>query len=249
MSTLTERLQIYMDYKGLNYNQVTVQAGLSVGQIGKAIKTNKGLHSDSIEKILNTYRDLNSEWLLIGSGDMLKRENKGDTFMNPLNEPQVNHSVKMPGNNFASMSQTNIFSDIPYDVEKQIENLKEQFDVNDAKLLYHLSINDLNRKVVVMKDRLKKTYNSYFVLKKIVDGLKQSPKTLKTPSNWDVFVNIQEPKLKKVLDTTEDKKLKAIYLYLHLERGLDIMLTATRIAIQFLDIHTKYENFNKELGI
>lgn len=68
-----------------------------------------------------------------------------------------------------------------------------------------------------MKDRLKKTYNSYFVLKKIVDGLKQSPKTLKTPSNWDVFVNIQEPKLKKVLDTTEDKKLKAIYLYLHLE--------------------------------
>ena len=38
--TITERLQDYMMYKGLNPNRVTVEAGLSVGLIGRAIKNN-----------------------------------------------------------------------------------------------------------------------------------------------------------------------------------------------------------------
>lgn len=115
MNTLTERLQAYMDYKGLNYNQVTVQAGLSIGQIGKAIKSNKGLHSDSIEKIINTYQDLNPEWLLSGCGDMIKNElsqkDKNDSGglneMNPLNEHQLNYSLKMQGE-FADNMQESI---------------------------------------------------------------------------------------------------------------------------------------------
>lgn len=106
MSTLTERLQTYMDYKGLNYNQVTVQAGLSIGQIGRAIKSNKGLHSDSIEKIINTYQDLNPEWLLSGSGDMIKNElgrkdkDSVERFdkMNTQNEPPLNRSAEIQGN-------------------------------------------------------------------------------------------------------------------------------------------------------
>lgn len=48
--TITERLQSYMTYKGLNPNKITVEAGLSVGLIGRAIKNNSGLNSDTIEK-------------------------------------------------------------------------------------------------------------------------------------------------------------------------------------------------------
>ena len=55
--TITERLQNYMTYKGLNPNKITVEAGLSVGLIGRAIKNNSGLNSDTIEKILYTYTD------------------------------------------------------------------------------------------------------------------------------------------------------------------------------------------------
>lgn len=56
---------------GINNNQMTVAAGLSVGLIGRAIKSKSGLNSDSIEKILYAYPELNPNWLLTGRGEML----------------------------------------------------------------------------------------------------------------------------------------------------------------------------------
>lgn len=109
MSTLTERLQEYMNYKGLNYNQITTQAGLSVGLIRKAIKTNKGLHSESVEKIINTYSDINPEWLITGNGNMLRNErekasgNESSILENNQNmntdfEPLMNGTTKKEKN-------------------------------------------------------------------------------------------------------------------------------------------------------
>lgn len=72
MENISDRLKIYMDFKGLNAHTLTIDAGLSNGMIGKAIKTKTGLHSDSIEKILNTYPDLSPEWLLTGKGEMIR---------------------------------------------------------------------------------------------------------------------------------------------------------------------------------
>lgn len=69
---ITHRLSKYMKYKGLNDNNITVDAGLSVGLIGKALKKSTGLNSDTIEKILHTYVDLNPVWLVVGEGEMLK---------------------------------------------------------------------------------------------------------------------------------------------------------------------------------
>lgn len=74
--TITERLSKYMQYKDLNANRVTVDAGLSVGLIGKSIKNNTGLNSDTIEKILHTYEDLNPEWFIVEIGEMIKTKSK-----------------------------------------------------------------------------------------------------------------------------------------------------------------------------
>lgn len=67
-----ERLQYYMQKKGINDNQMTVNAGLSVGLIGKAKSSNKGMNAANIEKILLACPDLNSDWLLTGRGEMFK---------------------------------------------------------------------------------------------------------------------------------------------------------------------------------
>lgn len=45
-----ERLQYFMEKKGINDNQMTVNAGLSVGLIGKAKVSGKGMSSMNIEK-------------------------------------------------------------------------------------------------------------------------------------------------------------------------------------------------------
>ncbi|NJM16668.1 MAG: hypothetical protein HC896_16050 [Bacteroidales bacterium] len=74
MKNIIDRLEEYMNIRGLNDNQITIQAGLSVGLIGKARISRKGLHSESIEKILYAYKDINPEWFLIGIGEMLKSQ-------------------------------------------------------------------------------------------------------------------------------------------------------------------------------
>ena len=73
-----ERLQQYMSYKGINDNQMTVAAELSVGLLGKLKKNGKGMNSANIEKILQHYTDLSPEWLMTGRGEMLRAE-KGET--------------------------------------------------------------------------------------------------------------------------------------------------------------------------
>lgn len=55
-----------MTEKRINDNSLTVKAGLSVGLIGKARKAKKGLHSDTIEKILYAYPELNPVWFVTG---------------------------------------------------------------------------------------------------------------------------------------------------------------------------------------
>ena len=80
--SITERLAEYISHKGLNNNKVTVQAGLSVGLLGKAIKNNAGLNSETIDKILHTFVDLNPSWLLNGDGNMLKSPSNTKTSVN-----------------------------------------------------------------------------------------------------------------------------------------------------------------------
>lgn len=69
---IIDRFIKYMDFKGLNDNQVTVDCHLSVGLIGKARKGKSDLGRNSIEKILKAYPDLSRVWLLNGEGPMLK---------------------------------------------------------------------------------------------------------------------------------------------------------------------------------
>lgn len=73
--TFIERIQYFMEHFGINDNQLTIDAGLSVGLIGKAKKTGKAMNSSNIEKILNAYPELNPEWLMLGTGEMIRDVN------------------------------------------------------------------------------------------------------------------------------------------------------------------------------
>lgn len=74
MERFIDRLDMFMSREGLNPNQVTVKAGLSVGLIAKCRKNGSGMASDSIEKILCAYPSLSADWLITGRGDMYKDE-------------------------------------------------------------------------------------------------------------------------------------------------------------------------------
>lgn len=67
-----DRLQKFMETEGINDNQMTVRANLSIGLVGRCRKERKGMASDSIEKILSAYPELSAEWLFRGEGEMLR---------------------------------------------------------------------------------------------------------------------------------------------------------------------------------
>ena len=72
MGKFIERLQIFMEKSGINDNQMTVKASLSVGLLGKAKKSGKDMAAESIEKILCAYPELSADCLLTGRGNMTK---------------------------------------------------------------------------------------------------------------------------------------------------------------------------------
>jgi hypothetical protein len=76
---IIDRLDKYIEIKGINDNQITVNCGLSVGLLGKARLGKSDLGKKTIEKILNFYQDINKTWLLTGEGEMLLDFTKGIT--------------------------------------------------------------------------------------------------------------------------------------------------------------------------
>lgn len=72
MERIIDRFDKYMDFRGLNDNQVTLSCNLSVGLLGKSRKDGSDLSRKSIEKILNFYVEIDEEWLCHGVGTMIK---------------------------------------------------------------------------------------------------------------------------------------------------------------------------------
>lgn len=71
-----ERFKEYMTYKRLTNYKAEIECGLSNGLIKNALKEGSSLGSDKLEKILSVYPDLSAEWLLRGTGSMIRGEGK-----------------------------------------------------------------------------------------------------------------------------------------------------------------------------
>lgn len=80
MSAL-HRIKQYLDYKGINNKKFEETMGFSNGSFASQLKKNKTIGVDKLEKILNTYSDLNPNWVLLNEGNMLTISNN-DTILN-----------------------------------------------------------------------------------------------------------------------------------------------------------------------
>ena len=148
--TITERLQNYMTYKGLNPNKITVEAGLSVGLIGRAIKNNSGLNSDTIEKILYTYNDLSPEWFISESGEMLKTNNQNINNNGSGNNVKSNINGNISGNVTISHSEFSNMIELQKGYQEIQKELTERLKTSQEQL------SDSMRQVTILLEILKK---------------------------------------------------------------------------------------------
>lgn len=128
MADFLKRLDKFMKYKGLNDNQITVEAGISNGLIGKARKRGTLSH-DNISKILHTYPELNAHWWFTGKGEMLLVEEGYEMTEN---------SLKLAEDNA---------------VYNKLNVLKELFGYNDSLYTKLDMIISQNKKIIDRMDR------------------------------------------------------------------------------------------------
>jgi transcriptional regulator with XRE-family HTH domain len=78
MENYLQRIQQYIEYKGLSNRSFEAALGISNGLIARNIKMGSDLSAGVVEKILRTYPEINPCWLMLGELPML-RTGKGAT--------------------------------------------------------------------------------------------------------------------------------------------------------------------------
>ena len=79
------RLDMFMRYRGLNDNKISLTAGISNGLIGKGRKRG-GISQENISKLIHAYPELDANWLLTGQGSMLRGQSAPEVAP-PPSEP------------------------------------------------------------------------------------------------------------------------------------------------------------------
>jgi len=90
------RIKQYLDFKGISNRQLELSTGMSNGSFSSQLKKNKTIGVDRLENILNTYDDINPEWLLTGKGSML-RQTKVSKTSNINSDNVIGSNVNSPG--------------------------------------------------------------------------------------------------------------------------------------------------------
>jgi len=70
---LNSQIDIFIRHLDVSYNEFERSINAGRGSISGAIKNSRNLGSNIVENILQTYPDLNADWLFRGSGKMLKK--------------------------------------------------------------------------------------------------------------------------------------------------------------------------------
>lgn len=89
MDTIVHRLKQYLDYTGVNTSAAELAIGVSNGSLSKPFTKDTTIKTDTLEKFLKKYTDINSEWLLKVSGNMII-----DETQNLLREPAEVYRLK-----------------------------------------------------------------------------------------------------------------------------------------------------------
>lgn len=118
-STITERITYLIGALKENTNSFSNKIGVSQSTVATALKRNKGVNSDLIEKITIAYPIVNVDWLLTGQGEMLK-----STSVN--NSRNVHNTGKISGGVMTGDNNAPIDASITSDSKQRILLLEEK---------------------------------------------------------------------------------------------------------------------------
>jgi len=135
MTTVKDRLKLFAKSKNLTNQQLEVQAGLSNGYIANM---RDSVGKSGLERISNTFPDLNIGWLLTGEGSMLRDER-------PAQEPPPTTRPSDDGYHA-------IYKERIAELKQEIVELREGYEKKIAAK--YREISELNRKLGAVEAKL-----------------------------------------------------------------------------------------------
>lgn len=121
---IIERIRKYIDYKGISRYRFYKLTGLSNGFLDK----NSNIGSDKCELILTIFPDLNSDWLMLEKGDMLRSE-----ISNDINNQHANDIDLLPKSDDA---KTILLKELLKEKEIEIKDLNREIGRLQQELKY-----------------------------------------------------------------------------------------------------------------
>lgn len=75
MSIISERIKQVADFKKLSLRALEIKIGASNGLIANSIKNRTDIQSKWVSKIIEIFPDVDSRWLILGTGEMISDNN------------------------------------------------------------------------------------------------------------------------------------------------------------------------------
>ena len=118
-----DRIERIIDYYNTNISNFEKSIGASNNSIGMAIRRKSTVKDDTLNSILNTYPDINAEWLLTGNGKMLNEESPAFVYKEDANvskkfsEINTDELIHYIVNHFDELQNNKIFNLL---IEKEV---------------------------------------------------------------------------------------------------------------------------------
>lgn len=117
MCRITERINDYIQYKGMSVRAFESEAGIKYSTISAAIKRKTELNTATLLKIIDTYDDIDTDWLMKGEGQMLKQQE--------LSESVIKEPVYKSNNDCLDLPSTDEFDYVNNDNAGKIPVIHE----------------------------------------------------------------------------------------------------------------------------
>lgn len=130
---IINRLQQYVDYKGISFNKIAQNINVSNSYFSKMLKNNGDLGENVIKKTLLYYEDINSDWLITGRGLMLRDSHEYNRYVK--NNSVVGGNLSGNGNNINQNNTAELIDELRAQLlakDKQIERLLAIIDKMSA---------------------------------------------------------------------------------------------------------------------
>lgn len=130
------RLQEYITKKGISFNRLAIELGLSNSYFSKMVKSGGSIGSDVIEKILRIHTDIDANWLLTGNSTSAVVHASIETAEAVVNEPMFCKLYKEEkAENKALSEEIGALKLTVRQLEEKVLGLQAWKDANNAPFL------------------------------------------------------------------------------------------------------------------